>query len=298
MPASGTAGSVAAVRRQWLPRAPNLHPPEDAFGPTSVPVVEHVFADLGQLSGGTVVEIHLKGSAANVWLMDSSTYSRYKSGNQVRAIGGHTDRTPVHLRTNRSARWYAVADLGGYPGRLGLSARVLPGPATPLRQRPHLPADSPLVTFADELPDEAFEEREFDVFISHATEDKDQIVRPLARALDSRGIGVWFDEFELRVGDSLRQSIDRGIARSRFGLVVLSRSFFAKNWPQYELDGIVALDVHEGGGRLLPIWHEITKAELLKESPSLADRVALSTATLTIDEIASQLAEVIHPSGS
>jgi hypothetical protein len=257
--------------------------------------MEHVYVDLGQLARGTVVELHLTGNAANVWLMDSSTYSRYKRGQSGRAIGGHTTRTPVRLQTDHAGRWYAAADLGGYPGRLGLQARVLPGPAAPLRQQPNLPADSPLLTFADELPEEAFEDREFDVFISHATEDKDQVVRPLAHALKNRGIDAWYDEFELRVGDSLRRKIDQGIARSRFGLVVLSPSFFAKNWPQYELDGLIAVEMSGGAGRLLPIWHAITKEELLSHSPSLVDRVALNTGNLTVEEMAEQLAEVIHP---
>jgi Domain of unknown function (DUF1883)/TIR domain len=260
--------------------------------------MEHMVVDLGHLRRGTVVELHVSGHAANVWLMDSSTYAQYKRGRGGRAIGGHTRRTPVRLQTDRSAHWYAIADLGGYPGRLGLSAQVLPGPAAPLRELPHLPADSPLLRFADELPDEAFENRQFDVFISHATEDKPEVVRPLADALDVRGVGVRYDEFELRVGDSLRRKIDYGIARSRFGLLVLSPSFFSKNWPQYELDGLVARDVSQGGGRLLPIWHGLTKAELLSHSPSLADRVAVSTSTATIDEIADQIAEVVHPGSS
>lgn len=258
--------------------------------------MEHMYVDLGRLPRGAVVEFHLSGSEANVWLMDSSTYGRYKRGNQVRAQGGHTKRTPVRMSTDRAGRWYAVADLGGYPGRLGLTARALPGPAAPLRQAPNLPADSPLIAFAEELPDDAFEDREFEVFISHATEDKEGIVRSLAHALQARGIDVWYDEFELRVGDSLRRKIDQGIARSRFGLVVLSKAFFAKNWPQYELDGLVARDMSEGGRRLLPIWHDITKEELLRQSPSLVDRVALNTATLTVDEIAAQIAEVVNPS--
>ena len=264
----------------------------DAYGG----LMEHQYVDLGHLRKGTVVEFHIAGNAANVWLMDSSAYSRYKRGNSVRAQGGHTKETPVRMQVPRSGHWYAVADLGGYPGRLGLRTAVLPGPAAPLRQAPNLPADSPLHRFADELPDIAFESRDFDVFISHATEDKDGIVRPLAHALHDRGVIVWYDEFALRVGDSLRRKIDAGIARSRFGLVVLSHAFFAKNWPQYELDGLVARDIHGGGQRLLPIWHGITKDELLQQSPSLVDRVALSTATLTVEEIASQIAEVVNPS--
>jgi len=69
-----------------------------------------------------------------------------------------------------------------------------------------------------------------DVFICHASEDKDAIARPLAEALRERGHVVWFDEFELEIGDSLRQEIDRGLARSRFGVVILSPSFFEKKW--------------------------------------------------------------------
>jgi TIR domain/Domain of unknown function (DUF1883) len=199
--------------------------------------MEHVVVDLGHLPRGAAVELHVNGNAANVWLMDSSTYSRYKRDESGRAIGDHTRRSPVRLQTNASGHWYAVAVLGGYRGRLGLRAVVLPGPAAPIRQSPQLPASSPLVRFVDELPDEAFREREFDVFISHAAEDKRAVVRPLDEALEARGVKVWFDEFELRIGDSLRRRIDFGIARSRFGLVVLSPSFFAKNWPQTSSTG-------------------------------------------------------------
>lgn len=78
------------------------------------------------------------------------------------------------------------------------------------------------------------ERSEWDVFISHASEDK-EFVRPLADALIARGLRVWYDEFELKVGDHLRRSIDRGLVRSRYGIVVLSPAFFAKHWPQTEV---------------------------------------------------------------
>jgi TIR domain len=79
----------------------------------------------------------------------------------------------------------------------------------------------------------------FDVFVSHASEDKDAVARPLAAHLASKGHSVWYDEAILKVGDSLRRSIDRGLAAARYGVVILSPGFFAKNWPQYELDGMV-----------------------------------------------------------
>lgn len=131
---------------------------------------------------------------------------------------------------------------------------------------------------------------EYDAFISHASEDKDGLVRPLAEALINNGLKIWYDEFELTVGDSLRRSIDKGLARSRFGIVVLSPSFFAKDWPQYELDGLVAKEM-TGGKVILPLWHKVSKNEVMQYSPTLADRVALNTAMYTIEELATELAK-------
>ena len=82
----------------------------------------------------------------------------------------------------------------------------------------------------------------YDFFISHASEDKEGFVRQLAETLEAKGAGVWYDEFTLNVGDSLRREVDRGLASSRFGVVVLSEAFFKKEWPQRELDGLVALE--------------------------------------------------------
>jgi len=86
-------------------------------------------------------------------------------------------------------------------------------------------------------------ESTWDAFISHASEDKDSFVRPLATALASFGVNIWYDEFTLELGDSLSQSIDKGLAKSRYGVVVLSKSFMSKSWPQRELSGLVAREV-------------------------------------------------------
>ena len=93
-----------------------------------------------------------------------------------------------------------------------------------------------------------------DVFISHATEDKEKVARPLAEALRNNGLDVWYDEFSLNLGDSLQESIDKGISESRFGIVILSKSFFGKNWPKKELNGFIAREIH-GKKLILPIWH-------------------------------------------
>ncbi len=101
-------------------------------------------------------------------------------------------------------------------------------------------------------------EKKYTAFISHASEDKADIARPLTEALQPLGHEIWFDEMTIKVGDSLRRTIDHGLSNSRFGIVILSPSFFEKGWPQYELDGMVAKEV--GGSKvILPLWHKVCK---------------------------------------
>jgi hypothetical protein len=181
----------------------------------------------------------------------------------------------------------------GLRGSVRSSARVLPSALPAIRETPL--SSVPSLVQDDSSPFVTPEGREHDVFISHASEDKDQIVRPLSVALVNEGLDVWYDEFELRIGDSLRQKIDRGLAKSRVGLVVLSKSFISKGWTNYELDGIVTRAV-TGEQILLPIWHGITKQEVVAYSPSLADKVARSTATHTVEDIAAEIAELLRGS--
>ncbi|MEO8630127.1 MAG: toll/interleukin-1 receptor domain-containing protein [Betaproteobacteria bacterium] len=114
-------------------------------------------------------------------------------------------------------------------------------------------------------------------FISHAREDKDAIARPLADALRARRVDVWFDEYSLRPGDSLRESIDAGLATCDYGIVILSPAFFAKRWPTSELNGLFNRDLASGRRFLFPVWHNIEASEVLAASPMLADRVAISS---------------------
>lgn len=113
-----------------------------------------------------------------------------------------------------------------------------------------------------------------DLFLSYASEDKDAIARPLYLALAAEGVMVWFDEVVLELGDSLRQKIDEGLARCRYGVVILSPSFLAKQWPQRELDGLMAKETASGEKAILPIWHELNQETLMRYSPLLADRLA------------------------
>ncbi len=137
----------------------------------------------------------------------------------------------------------------------------------------------------------------YDAFISHASEDKDAFVRPLAQRLRDEHIEVWYDEFSLRVGDGLRRSIDRGLAQSRFGIVVLSPRFFEKQWSQWELDGLVSRQMAGADNVILPIWLDVGRDDVLKYSPPLADKLAI-TGDAGLDEVVRRLAAVIRPRGS
>jgi hypothetical protein len=108
----------------------------------------------------------------------------------------------------------------------------------------------------------------------------------------NEGLDVWYNEFTLRSGDTLIQKIYRGLVNSRVGLVILSSAFISKGWHNYELEGIITRAVSRKQF-LLPIWHNITKQQAIDYSPSLADKVAYSTATHTVDEIAEKIAKLL-----
>ena len=132
----------------------------------------------------------------------------------------------------------------------------------------------------------------WDVFISHAWEDKDEIARPLANALAKAGYKVWFDEFTLTVGDSLRRSIDVGLSKSKFGIVILSPNFFTKEWTQRELDGLTAREI-SSGKIILPVWHKVTRKDIEKFSPVLADRLSVSSSD-GLDVVIQEILRVLN----
>lgn len=254
-------------------------------------------SDLRNRKQGDVLEVTLT-SGANVRLLDTSNFQRYKRGERHSYHGGLAKKSPVRIEIPRTGHWHAVVDMQGLRGNTRAGFRVINGkalrPLPPIQETCRSLAEiaENMAAAHDVDGDEDVDGGEFDVFISHAGEDKDAVVRPLAHALRSRDLSVWYDEFELRIGDSLRRKIDAGISRSSFGIVVLSHAFFAKGWPQYELDGLVTMSV-SGRQVLLPVWHNISRDEVVAASPSLADKVALRTSDYGVDEIADEIGSVV-----
>ena len=133
---------------------------------------------------------------------------------------------------------------------------------------------------------------EYDVFISHAFEDKESFANDLYASLEEEGIKVWYDDLCISWGDSLRLKIDNGLKKSKYGIVILSNNFIKKGWTQYELDGLFQREM-SGGKIILPIWHNISKKEVQDFSPTLANRMALNSAIMTPKEIAEELIKIL-----
>lgn len=142
-----------------------------------------------------------------------------------------------------------------------------------------------------DLPDED----EYDVFISHAWEDKEDFVEEFVIELEKLGLKVWYDKAKMKLGDSMRQKIDSGLNKSKYGIVVLSPNYIAegKYWTKTELDGLFQLE-SVNGKRIIPIWHNLQKKEVMAFSPTIAGKLAASTATQTPEEIAKQIKELFE----
>ncbi|AEV17599.1 hypothetical protein GTCCBUS3UF5_2730 [Geobacillus thermoleovorans CCB_US3_UF5] len=133
----------------------------------------------------------------------------------------------------------------------------------------------------------------YDVFISHAHEDKEAIVTELSQKLSRAGLRVFEDVKVINLGDSLSDKINEGIKYSKFGVVVLSKAFFRKGWTQYEYKGFLHREIEEGRTVILPIWHGVTKEEVAQFNPVLVDKMAVKTEEHSIDEIVDMILRVV-----
>jgi len=112
-------------------------------------------------------------------------------------------------------------------------------------------------------------------FISHDSRDKDSIARPLASTLSMNLCRVWYDEYSLRIGDSLRESIEDGLKKCKKCVLILTPNFLGNNrWTRKEYDAIFTREIIEEQRLILPIWAGVTREDVFQYSPILADRVA------------------------
>lgn len=250
------------------------------------------YYNLGYVKGGEIVQVNLHGTVANVRLMDGINFNNFKKEKKHVFFGGYGLKSPVRLQIPETGYWYLVVDLGGRSGILKSTVTVLPGNSPEVAMGMGLIAsellsgkggdDSEQQQIAAVEDDER--PREYDLFILYAEEDRDEVVFPLAERLRELGLKVWHDPFQLTTEDTLRNMIERGMAESRYGVIVVSAAFVNRDWTSYALDGIFA-----GEPRILPIWHNITKKQVIQYSPSFANQLSRNTAISTIEEIAEEI---------
>jgi hypothetical protein len=141
-----------------------------------------------------------------------------------------------------------------------------------------------------------------DAFVSHSSRDKAMFVRPLVECLDEQGLLLWYDEYSLQPGDSLSVSIDQGLARASSGIVVISPAFIetarASGWTQYELRGIVSNSIGPQGRRIVPVWFNVNREDVLAWSPSISDLIAVDASGRSIEDVALELLRVLAPDRS
>ncbi len=162
------------------------------------------------------------------------------------------------------------------------------------QERQRISSSAPeLAQYTESVESAEGEEKQYDVFIAHASEDKVGFTNHLARVLRGMGLEVWYDDFVLEYGLSLRRQIDKGITNSRRGVVVISHAFFTKEWPQAELDGMMSYQMEDGKPFIFPIWYDIGAEDVRRHSPTLASLVALRTSTMDVEQVAATVARSV-----
>lgn len=249
--------------------------------------MKYAFYDLHELDQGQIVEVELS-VPANVRLMNTENFEKYKHGKIHKYHGGHVSTSPYRIMVPRHDHWFVTIDLGGYAGSCRHNVHVLWGalPEAPPEPTVAIPGLGASLTPSQPL-------HECDIFIAYAEEDKERVVVPLTRALTKRGYKVRYEGYDITKDTNLRRRMDEGIARSALGIVILSKDFLEKGRGLQELRNLMCQKI-TGQQDLVPVWHNVTKQEMMDASSTLADIPARNTALETIDEIADGIAIMLR----
>lgn len=125
------------------------------------------------------------------------------------------------------------------------------------------------------------------IFISHASDDQETVAVPLADRLRQRGLEVWLDQWELTVGDRLRETVENALSKASFGVVIVSPAYMRKLWATRELDGLFRRETFDRK-LILPILHNLSQDEVSQRWPMLGDRLSCST-DRGLDVVADQI---------
>jgi hypothetical protein len=130
-------------------------------------------------------------------------------------------------------------------------------------------------------------------FISHDSRDKDEIARPIAIGLSKLMCPVWYDEYSLKVGDRLRESIEKGLKECKKCVLILSNNFLAnQGWTKVEFNSIFTREIIETKDFVLPVWCGVRKEQIFEYCPSLVDKVGVNLG-LGLEEVIRKLHRAI-----
>lgn len=127
---------------------------------------------------------------------------------------------------------------------------------------------------------------EYDLFISHANKDKEELVDELYKSLNKLGINIFYDKESLDWGDNWKEKILVGTKKSEFAIIVISENFFGREWTEKELNEFFNRQNRNGQKLILPILHNITVEQLQKKYPTVADIQAIDSSKFNCDQIA------------
>lgn len=127
---------------------------------------------------------------------------------------------------------------------------------------------------------------EYDVFISHASKDKEDLIEELYHSLSKLGISIFYDKESLEWGDNWKERILNGTKRAEFAIIVISENFFDREWTERELSEFLNRQNRNGQKLILPIVHNITMQQLQKKYPNVADIQAIDSSKYNCDQIA------------
>ena len=177
---------------------------------------------------------------------------------------------------------------GGGGGQTRTKARWSPVGSTILYTPAEIKTLTPVrknVEKRSELPDLR------DIFLCHAWDDRKDAAKELHDLLESEGVTVWFSEKDVLLGSSLLREIDKGLAKSRVGIVLVTHSFLERvkgeGIADKELSALLARDL------LVPIVHNTTFEDLREVSPLLGSRSGLSTIEGSMEDVAAKIAELV-----
>ena len=127
---------------------------------------------------------------------------------------------------------------------------------------------------------------EYDVFISHANADKEDLIEELYNSLNKLGVNIFYDKEILEWGDKFKDKILEGTKKSELAIIVISTNFFGREWTERELSEFLNRQNQNGQKLILPILHNITIEQLKEKYPSIADIQAIDSSKYTCDQIA------------